>query len=174
MKTKAELEKEIELLKQVIEKQKREAALLESRYVCVRIPNPNSIRFSHAPYVGTMKEDSWREKVAPVIFTMLRAHGEVRDFESPWPKKTLDFADAGRCHGDWVNVPVGVAELVMDLVNAAGDFGADCFRKGFETATGMLRQLAAGEVSAEEFEDRAVRERIRDTQSNRFRIKDSH
>lgn len=181
MPTKAELQQQIDQLQQVIARQKAEADLRSPEYVLMTVPEKGrefSLKLCHAPYtadIKTRKRCSWKEGVMPVLLSMLRAHSVPMDScHGVYPTRSIKFLDDGDCGGEHLVVPGGVADLVVDLINAMGDYGADCYRKGIETASGMLKQLAAGEVSEGEYEDRLTRERIMECQSwRRHRIKDS-
>jgi hypothetical protein len=168
MKTKAELEQQVMALKAQVERQYETIRRLSGDEGIVVQFSGDAFAGFAAPYVKADGKDAWRDGVMPVIARVIREHGiphnPVDGFACE-PRLDLGRGIYGRM--DSFVVPRVAGLMLIDLINAAADFGRKCYAQGVQVGSDVLAQLARGEISQDEYEDRIAREKAQDMQAHR-------
>ena len=158
MPSKAELDAEIVRLKQVIATQERALRML-SADEGVEVAFPFAKHGMETGVFAVHGVGDVKGEVLGVIWDVVHAHGI--------PMKGCPGAVSGKemvpVRGDGFSsgarfiVPTLAAEVMAGMVNRIADYGASCYKSGFSEGSSILRQLAAGQISASDLEDRSLR-----------------
>lgn len=150
MATKAELEAEIERLKQVIRSQ--EAAVRQlSLEKGVKISLPH---FDYGMKSCLMFDDEGHkcaDAIMALVWKVVTEHG-IKNV--PGVVATKDVLQTRDWHGgESYVVPEVAAKLIVGLINSVGDYGAAMYRTGYSEGSSLLVKLAKGKVSADAYEE---------------------
>ncbi|MHB1309880.1 MAG: hypothetical protein ACYC23_22645 [Limisphaerales bacterium] len=156
MATKQELEKQIETLNGEIREQARALQLLSSDVgMEVGLPwREYTGNRGDAPLITDEKRnDVWLKKVLPIVARVISEKGISAGISGASHDSVLDLNDS-HSHGKRYVIPSIAGEILIALMNAAAEFGRLCYRDGVAEGAGLLQQLANGQMTASDFEDR--------------------
>lgn len=172
MKTKAQLEERITQLEDRCRRQE-EALKALSKEAGVQVLMGGRFNSGSAPYVKpagapVLSDDVWNSRVMPVVAAAIRQHGVlVQNDEGFSHESYLDLGRGIYGRSERIVIPRLAGEMIVGLLNAAADFGRECYAAGIRQGTSILKQLAEGKISEDEFEDRVAREKALDAQSHK-------
>ena len=160
MKTKKELQAEIERLNGIIRDQANAIGKL-SRENGVSVDLPHRAYAMTTPIQhGSKSARSHKDRIEEVIFNAVKDHG----IPHGWPmgafsRNELNFRDF---HGGMsFIIPKMAAGIIADLVNAIADYGLAMRAEGIEEGNSLLKGLATGKISSSEYDDTVKMERKR-------------
>lgn len=170
MPTKQELEAEINRLKGVINEQRRALEAVHDRGVTVIMPPPGG---EHNSDIGTaphlaFNKSNWRGLVLKPVMAVLRQHGVKDGMHIPGAPAELRLSDGYLSSGERWHLPTLTAVLVTDLLNDLAEFTSACYVAGLKDGTSLLKQLAQGELTVSELEERLALEEAR-TKNNAYK-----
>lgn len=175
MATKAELEAQIASLEATIREQGRTLAALSSASAMeVRLPwKGYGGNRGSAPLIKSKGfDDVWLQKVLPLVVKAILKHGTLSTIHGCSHKSETDLNDSIYASGDRYIIPAIAGEILLELLNAAAEFGRLCYSDGVREGSNILKQLADGKITEENYEDRVAREKAIDTQDHkRYRAK---
>lgn len=176
MPTKAELEAEITVLQNTIQKQSK--ALTElSQQECVRIHLPVWEHHALTGGAPNIKDDSgidlWREQVMPAITKVIEELGVSTNTPGACASPTIRLHESSYREPKNFIVPRIVGEFICSFLNAAATFGKVCYARGVEQGTELLISLAQDKITLTDLEDSVKLEnKIKTNSEGKFRIHD--
>lgn len=97
-------------------------------------------------------EDGIAERLMRIMEPALRKHGAK--LSHTIPAKSIRLHDNSyRVQGDRILVPVIWGEVMVEIADAAAEFGRLCYAEGVEHGSNLLTRMSRGELTAEELED---------------------
>lgn len=121
-----------------------------------------------SPYV---RDSALQNKLIPLIGKALekRAVNE-KTCGGASCRYDLSLHDEYLCRpGPTFIVPAIWGEVMVDILDAAAEFGRECYAKGHTEGSNLLRRFVANEITVDEFDDSVDRERaIRRQESHDF------
>lgn len=175
MKTKLELEQEIERLNGIVREQSKALGKMTNKIgVTISLPAwAHGANSGSAPYIKPdgSNDDVWRHKVLPIITKALTKQGIEFGHElGAFGGSSLDLHEGHYgCEKSCV-VPELIADILIEFMNAAADFAREAHAQGIREGTSLLKQLANGTITASSYEDQIAQEQACDVQAhNRYR-----
>lgn len=110
-----------------------------------------------APHI---RDGSLQKKLIPLMCTALKKHGANHEETGRIVAKAHASMRSGCSHdGGTVTVPRIWGDIMFAILDAAAAFGRECYADGYANGSDMLGRLVAGEVTADQFEESAEREK---------------